>query len=117
LTNETIVSDFDIIYATQTGLQRADDIPFELDWASDWQGAFQTGRPGSLRVITAGTASPKVSDSSFQGCNEPNRNLWIAVTRTKISSPQTQEGDFLGKNSRQLQGHLFNDIEFAFTSI
>jgi hypothetical protein len=36
LRNQTIVEDFDIIYATQTGLQRDEDIPFELKWASEW---------------------------------------------------------------------------------
>jgi hypothetical protein len=53
---------------------------------------------------------------NYQGCKEANRNLWIAVTRTKVTPQPASSGEFLAENARQLQA-LNYDIELAFTTI
>lgn len=117
--NPILANDFDIHYSTQTGKQRDEDLASEwqLDDKVDWSGAFQSGADGALDFISEGYTNPKVDATTFAKCNGPNKNLWITVTRVKVSTNAVQSESFLSLTPRELQGLNQYDIEFGFASI
>jgi len=57
-----------------------------------------------------------MSDDEWGKCNSVTRNLWVTITRTKVSSP-APTSEFL--NARQLQYHngtKFNDFDVVFST-
>jgi hypothetical protein len=79
----------------------------------DWTGAYQTGNEADqYKLITDGMSKPKVED--LNKCNLKTQNLYVVVTRTKVTVPAA-ETDFLSATPRQLQGGLTPDFEIAFS--
>jgi hypothetical protein len=112
-----IEGDFNIAYATYEGLDAADELNgWEFETAMDWSGSYQTGNAAdSYKLITDGSQKPMIADLNV--CKEKTQNLYITVTRTKVTpNPALAEGDdFLAATPRQLQGGLTPDFEIGFS--
>lgn len=126
--NQTIIGDFDVAWAAQTGIQRDDDLGSGWDHtqATSWTGSMASGDVNGLsNLLSYGPSQPKVNDVDFRFCNSSARNLWLTVTRTKVTpAPKAVEllsEDFLAETPRQLQradpGLRYFDIELGFTHI
>lgn len=113
--NPVIAQDFDINYAAEAGLGLDEDLAsdWKLDTKVEWEGAFGTGTDDAMDFVSQGYSSPMIAKADFDKCKQPERNLWITVTRVKVTPNPTT---FLDMTPRQLQTK-FHDIEFGFASI
>lgn len=118
--NVTVAGDFDVAYAYVNGMGLEDDLNgWNNTLTTRAQGAFQSGSAQATDTLTEGnTDAVKIPDDLFTGCNGTQRNMWITVTRTKVSSPPKLESEFLETESRSLQGMLrFYDFEIYFENV
>lgn len=121
--NSTIAGDFDIAYAAETGLTPDNDLgsTWNVTQVTDWNNSLNSNSSQLPEYISQGYYSPRLGDDEYNNCDAAPRNLWITITRTKVSTKQAQlNSEFLALTPRSLQtgnGTLFYDVELAFTKI
>lgn len=113
--NPLLVNDFDVVYA-------AADMNADKDLASDflfndtttWSGSYNTAADTATKQLSYGFSQPQVDTAVLTKCNDKPRNLWISVTRVKVTTAEPAQ-EFLA--ARQLQGVKQYAIELGFTNI
>lgn len=123
INNSTFQEDFDIAYATKDGLQITNDLDgWEWKLRTDWNGSEATNKAAEYKQISAAFKSNDiVTDDQWNKCTGKARNLWVTITRVKVSKPAVQSDEFLAVTPRQLQyypnGSWTNDIDIVFSNI
>ena len=89
---------------------------YDVNQVTAWNGQFQTGGDSALDYISAGLAktAEKIDNDEYKKCKANDRNLWVHITRVKVSAPAPST--FLETTPRQLQTRM-NDVQLVFGSI
>lgn len=131
VTNHTFLEDFDIAFSTNSKDNMApgtdnDLAGWNFEYQGDEYGSFQTGADQTKQLLVSeGNNAEQIDGVTFTYCNGTYRNLWLSVTRTKVTpvpapTLKAESEEFLSENARMLQGPTplkFNDIEIGFTYI
>ena len=122
--NESYRGDFDVAWATNTGMGPDKDIDgFNRTWTPEWLGSQHSAATTEFYNLGEATRTDvnaaRISDDVWNSCNGPYRSLWVTVTRTKDSSnvqaekaPRSLEG--LGQYNPG--GAKYPDFDVYFTN-
>jgi hypothetical protein len=119
--NSTISNDFDIAWASLDGVQRDDDLNgWNFDLLTTVNGTMQSQANDGFTTLVADPNAQQITGAAWDECKGPVRNLWVSITRTKVTAPpKVSSDDFLSETPRQLQYHngtKFNDFDIVFTN-
>jgi hypothetical protein len=116
--NDTISNDFDIAYAFLDGILRDDDLNFwNFNLTTSENGTLQSTPQAEYQTLVSNKTARLMSDDEWGKCTSFSRNLWVTITRTKVTKLATTATEFL--NARQLQIHngtKFNDFDVVFST-
>ena len=113
--NDWMKEDFDVAYAARD-MNFDDDFDqtYWHNYTTSWSGSFLTKDKLPTGVITEGEGQAKLPETVIQECNDKPRNLWLTITRVKVTpKPTNKTSEFLSE--RQLAGVLY-DFEAGFYS-
>jgi len=112
--NEWNSGDYDIAYSA---VNMNSDKDFYTDYflnsTTDWSGSYLSSTFTAETQISQGFSQPPLTNATvLQTCNDKPRNLYVTITRTKVTPPP-KASEFL--NERKLQA-LNYDFSLAFYS-
>lgn len=112
--NDWMMQDFDVAFAARDmNFDEDFDTNYWHNYTTSWSGSFLTKDKLPTGIITEGEGKPALPYTVIQECNDKPRNLWLTITRVKVTPKPTQPSEFL--SARQLPGVLY-DFEAGFYS-